>query len=99
MLHPPDARYSSIESASREWERRPILPTTTESHRTTGAVTFAPPSNAKPKGGIGQTYEWFLELPVWLVIAVMWFAGAAIIGLGGLPLYLLAWLLWRVAGA
>ncbi len=64
-----------------------------------GAVTFDRPSNGKPEGRIGQAYEWFLELPVRLLIAVMWLAGAAIIGLGGVAFYLLWSLLWRVAGA
>jgi hypothetical protein len=33
-------------------------------------------------------YERFLELPVPIVLAVMWLAGAALIGLCGLALYL-----------
>ena len=64
-----------------------------------GKVTFERPSNGKPKGGIGRTYEWFLELPVPIVLAVMWLAGAAIIGLGGLAFYLYWLSLWSVAGA
>jgi hypothetical protein len=34
-----------------------------------------------------QVYEWFLELPVPIVLAVMWLAGAALMGLCGLTLY------------
>jgi hypothetical protein len=72
-------------------------------HRTSsppaaGRATFVHPSDGKPKGGIGQTYEWFLEQPVPIVLAVMWLAGAAIIGLGGLAFYSYWLLLWSVAG-
>jgi hypothetical protein len=56
------------------------------------------PSNGKPKGGIGHTFERFLEQPVPLVLAVMWLAGAAIICLGGLAFYLYWSLLFSVAG-
>jgi hypothetical protein len=76
------------------------MPTATENHRPAGTVTSAAPRMANLGGrSDGQTYEWFLKLPVRLVIAVMWFAGAAIIGVGGLALYLFGLLLWRVAGA
>ena len=44
----------------------------------------------------GGAYERFLELPVPMVLAVLWLAGAAIISLGGLAFYLS---LWWVAGA
>ena len=72
-------------------------------HRTSsppaaGRVTFVHPLDGKPKGGIGRTYEWFLELPVPIVLTVMWLAGAAIISLGGLAFYLCWLLLWWVAG-
>jgi hypothetical protein len=72
-------------------------------HRTSsppaaGRVTFVRPSDGKPKGGIGHTCEWFLEQPVPIVLTVMWLAGAAIIGLGGLAIYSLWSLLWWVAG-
>ena len=40
-----------------------------------------------------RVYEQFLELPVPIVLAVMWLAVAALIGLCGLALYLLLWLL------
>ena len=36
-----------------------------------------------------RVYEQFLELPVPIVLAVMWLAGVALIGLCGLALYLL----------
>ncbi len=52
------------------------------------------------EGRLGRAYGWFLERPpVPLVLAVMWLAGAALIGLGGVAFYLLWLLLWRVAGA
>ena len=36
---------------------------------------------------IGQAYEWFLELPVPVVLAVLWFAGLVILGSLVLVLY------------
>ena len=62
-------------------------------------VAFGRPLNGKPEGGIGQAYGWFLEQPVPIVLAVLWLAGAAIIGLGGLASHSFWLLLWRVAGA
>jgi hypothetical protein len=45
------------------------------------------------KGIVSRVYGWFLELPVAIVLLVLWLAGAALIGfLGTLALYLL-WLL------
>ncbi len=45
-----------------------------------------------------RVYEWFLELPVPIVLAVMWLAGVALIGLCGAALYS-CWLALRaVAG-
>ena len=62
-------------------------------------VAFERPLNGDRKGGIGQAYGWsFLEQPIPIVLSVMWLAGAAIIGLGGLAFYSFL-LLWRVAGA
>ena len=48
------------------------------------------------KQAIGQAYERFLELPVPLVLAVLWFAGLAILGSLGLMVYLYGALLVRV---
>jgi hypothetical protein len=45
-----------------------------------------------------RVYEQFLELPVPIVLAVMWLAGAALISLCGLALYLLWLLLQALAG-
>ena len=39
---------------------------------------------------LGRTYERFLEMPVPIVLVVMWLAGAALIGVFVLALYL-AW--------
>jgi hypothetical protein len=43
------------------------------------------------RGRIERTYERFLELPVPVVLAVLWFAGFVLLGLGALVLYL-GWL-------
>ena len=42
-------------------------------------------------------YEWFLELPVPVVLAVIWLVGAALIGLCGAALYFLWVLLQALA--
>jgi hypothetical protein len=56
-------------------------------------------STSKRNSRLVQVYEWFLELPVPIVLAVMWLAGAVLISLYGLTLYFF-WLLLRtlVAG-
>ncbi len=38
--------------------------------------------------GIGRAYERFLELPVGVVVGLMWLAGAALIGSLALAVYL-----------
>lgn len=48
---------------------------------------------------IGAAYERFLELPIPVVLAILWLAGFALIGSIAAVLYLYAALLWRVAGA
>jgi len=50
------------------------------------------------KNRIVQIYEWFLELPVVIVLAVLWLAGAGIVGLCVLALYLCRVLLQAVVG-
>ncbi len=42
------------------------------------------------KEKIEQIYEWFLELPVAMVLAVMWLVGAVLEGACALGLYLVA---------
>ncbi len=49
---------------------------------------------------VGQAYERFLELPVVVVLAVMWVAGVALLGSVALVLYSAGWALEQaVAGA
>jgi hypothetical protein len=51
------------------------------------------------KGWVSRAYEGFLELPVPIVLAVLWLGGVVLIGLFVLALYLV-WLLLRLgAGA
>ena len=58
-----------------------------------------PQSTPKHTPLLLRGYEAFLELPVPIVLAVMWLAGVALIGLCGQALYSLAWLLLQtVAG-
>jgi hypothetical protein len=38
--------------------------------------------------GIGRAYEQFLEMPVVIVLSMLWFAGAALMGSCALVLYL-----------
>jgi hypothetical protein len=51
---------------------------------------------ARIKRAIEQAYRRFLELPVPLVLVVLWFAGLAILGSLGLVLYLYGASLVRV---
>ena len=53
----------------------------------------------KHSSALARVYEWFLELPVPVVLAVMWLAGAALVGLCGLVLYYFWLLLQAVAGS
>ena len=48
------------------------------------------------KHAIEQAYERFLELPVLLVLVMLWFAGLAVLGSLGLALYLYGALLVQV---
>jgi hypothetical protein len=43
---------------------------------------------------LGRAYGWFLELPVPIVLAVMWLAGVTLISVWGLALYLLLYQVW-----
>ena len=45
-----------------------------------------------------RVYEWFLELPVAMVLVVLWFAGLGVLGLFGLALYA-CWILLRMVVA
>jgi hypothetical protein len=46
------------------------------------------------KGRIVRAYEWFLELPVTIVLVVLWLAGMGLVGLCALALYL-CWIFLR----
>jgi hypothetical protein len=49
---------------------------------------------------VGQAYERFLELPVVVVLAMMWLAGATLLGSIALVLYSTVWVLVQaVAGS
>jgi hypothetical protein len=51
--------------------------------------------HGKPSAGfIGATYERFLEMPVPVVLAALWLAGAALLGSCALTLYVLV--MWLV---
>ncbi len=49
----------------------------------------------KRQGRLGRSYEWFLELPVPIVLTAMWLGGVGLIGVGVLVLYLF----WLALGA
>ena len=48
---------------------------------------------------VGGVYERFLELPIPVVLAILWLTGVVLIGFIVAVLYLYGALLWRVAGA
>jgi hypothetical protein len=52
----------------------------------------------KRQGRIARSYEWFLELPVPIVLAVMWLAGVGLISVGVMALYLFWLALAGIAG-
>lgn len=66
----------------------------TSKHQPTLLVQ-SPPKHDSP---LGLVYERFLELPVPVLLAVMWLAGAALIGVCGLGLYYFWLLVQAVAG-
>ena len=55
-------------------------------------------SKRKRQGWIAQAYEWFLNLPVPVILATMWLTGVALISVSALVLYLFWLLLKMVAG-
>ena len=75
-------------------ERAPeeVLPTTQEAPEATPARPRSPsPASAAPSSvGVESLYGRFLELPVALVLVVMWLAGAALMGTCVLVMYLVA---------
>ncbi len=52
--------------------------------RTSSTTATTPPVSV----GVGRAYERFLELPVGVVVGLMWLAGAALIGSFALAVYL-----------
>jgi len=50
----------------------------------------------KRQGWISRVYEWFLELPIPIVLVAMWLTGGAFISVVALALYFL-WLALNVA--
>jgi hypothetical protein len=64
------------------------------------APVGAPRTSTPISGPIARAYERFLEMPVLVVLAVLWVAGAALLGSLALALYMAGSLLVRViAGA
>ena len=58
-----------------------------------------PKAHAPVPSAVGGAYGRFLELPVAVVLAVMWAAGAVLLCSGALAVYLAVWVLARaVAG-
>ncbi len=55
--------------------------------RTKGTLTTKRRTTATVSVGIGLVYEWFLELPVPVVLLVVWVVGAALLGAGALLAY------------
>jgi hypothetical protein len=57
---------------------------------TTKPSTTKPRTTAAPVSpGIGRAFEWFLELPVAVVLLVLWVVGVALLGAWGLVAYAL----------
>jgi hypothetical protein len=56
------------------------------------------PEAKKHQGRLSRSYEWFLELPVPVVLGTMWLAGVGLISVGVLVLYLLWLALERALG-
>ena len=64
------------------------------------AAPQEPRAPADSPHAVGRTYERFLELPPAFVLAVMWVAGAALLGSIALLLYSTTWaLVQAVAGS
>jgi hypothetical protein len=64
------------------------------------ASVGSPTTSTPISGRKAQAYERFLQMPVLVVLAVLWVAGAVLLGSGALALYMVGSLLVRVlAGA
>ena len=55
--------------------------------RTKGTLTAKRRTTASVSEGIGLAYEWFLELPVPVVLMVLWVGGVALLGACALLAY------------
>jgi hypothetical protein len=55
--------------------------------RTKGRLTAKRRTTASVSEGIGLAYEWFLELPVPVVLLVLWVGGVALLGACALLAY------------
>ena len=80
--HPPQVTRSTRDAG----ERRP--------KSSTRAKPSPATSNVKQKGIVVRSFEWFLELPVVIVLTVMWVTGALLLGLCALVLYMAGSVLW-----
>ena len=68
--------------------------------RTEGTPTAKRRTTASVSEGIGLAYEWFLELPVPVVLLVLWVGGVALLGACALLAYaVISTLMGIVAGA
>jgi hypothetical protein len=67
--------------------------------QTVGRIMYDALGSTVHKNRIVRTYEWFLELPVGIVLLVLWLTGVGIVGLCALALYLCWVLLRAVIGA
>ena len=56
------------------------------------------PEAKNNQGRLYRSYEWFLELPVSVVLGTMWLGGVGLISVGVLVLYLLWLALERALG-
>ena len=68
-----------------------VLASTAETAGIAEGIAAGSPRTAAPtpKRMVARAYEGFLGLPVWVVLAVMWVAGAALLGSCALALYTL----------
>jgi hypothetical protein len=77
-------------------ERRQASMDVRETRAGDGVVPKAHKAPARHPSAAARAYGGFLELPVALVLAVMWLAGAALLGSTALVLYSAAWAMLRL---
>jgi hypothetical protein len=90
-----------IEGERAEGERaHKIIDRAPTKGRTKGTLTAKRRTTASVSEGIGLAYEWFLELPVPVVLLVLWVGGVALLGACALLAYAaISTLVGIVAGA